>query len=73
MKKRKQVKCASGLTGTQGLLRDRYDSFEDFEANCELWSVHSRLGYKTPKTAWQKNPLIRSSVIPSDLQKVKKV
>lgn len=71
MAKTKRVICKSGLTGWQCKLRYNYASFEEFEAYSETYGIHTRLGYKTPKTAWTKNPTIQGSVNPSDLRKVK--
>ncbi len=56
--------------GSQGKLQAGYDSFEEFEGYCEIYNIHSRLGFKTPKAAWKANPLVRLSVEPSDLEVV---
>lgn len=66
----KKVKCQSGLIGEQFLLQDAYSNYEEFENYSHIYNLHGRLGYKTPKTAWKTNPLIQSSVIPSDFRKV---
>ncbi len=71
MKKTKVV-CRSGLTGEQYRLRDSYQNFEEFKAFAEMYGIHTRLGYKTPETAWRANPLVQSSVEPRDLCKVLK-
>jgi len=67
----KQVKCKSGLTGWQCKLRKNYTSFEEFTGYAEIYNIHKRLGYKTPKNAWKANPLIQGSTNPTDLRKVK--
>ena len=73
MKKNKtiRVKCKSGIMGWQCNLQDNYADFEDFKMYADLWGLHTRLGYKTPKSAWKANPLIQGSVIPGDFRKVK--
>jgi hypothetical protein len=69
--KSKQVKCKSGITGTQYKLRTAYKDFDEFLEYCNMWNIHGRLGYKTPEGAWRQNPLVECSVIASDLRKVK--
>lgn len=66
----KQVKCASGLTGSQELLQKRYASFEEFESYCETYAIHTRLGYVSVKGCWNSNPTIQSSTNPADLKRV---
>jgi hypothetical protein len=65
-----KVKCKSGIWGWRGHLRGNYDSFGDFKYWCDIRAIHTRLGYKTPETAWRANPLIEGSVNPSDLRRV---
>ncbi len=65
----KQHKCDSGITGWKGKLQDQYSDFAEFEHLCEIYSIHTRVGYKTPQEAWDANPVIQGSVIPSDLRK----
>ena len=67
----KQVKCKSGITGWQCKLQKNYHNFEEFERYCEVWAIHTRLGYKTIKGCWKANPTIQGSVNPSDLRVVK--
>lgn len=67
----KTVTCKSGLKGWQGKLQKFYASFEEFEAYCMIYSNHKRLGYTTPRLAWDDNPTVRGSVNPSDLEVVK--
>lgn len=69
----KRVKCKSGLTGWQNRLQKNYNgSFEQFEAYCETWNVHARLGFDTPQAAWDENPIIQGSTDPTDFRVVKK-
>ncbi len=67
--KNKPHKCDSGITGWKGKLQDQYENFEDFEHCCGIFNNHERLGYKTPQEAWDANPVIQGSVIPSDYRK----
>ena len=68
----KRVICKSGLKGWQARLRSVYASFEEFVSCCGIYANHTRLGYKTPATAWRANPVVQGSVNPSDYTKVKK-
>ena len=67
----KKVKCKSGLTGWQCRLRKNYNNFEQFEYYSEMWGIAKRLGFNSHEKAWNKNPTIRASVEPSDLEVVK--
>jgi hypothetical protein len=67
----KKVMCKSGLWGWQDKLRNMYDDFIEWENYSTTYGLHTRLGYKTPRTAWQANPIIQGSTIPSDFCKVK--
>lgn len=64
------VTCQSGVKGWQGRLQDQYDLFEYFEAYSLIYGLHTRLGYDSPKEAWEDNPVVQGSVIPSDYRKV---
>lgn len=66
-----QVKCKSGMIGWQNKLKKNYSNFEEFESYSECYGIAKRLGFKSAKDAWKKNPIIRGSVIPSDLEVVK--
>lgn len=66
-----RVKCKSGITGYRNRLRRNYASFGEFEASCEIYGLHTRLGYKTPEAAWRYNPMIEGSVTPSDFRRVR--
>jgi hypothetical protein len=69
----RQVKCKSGIKGWQERLQKNYNNdFTQFEAYCETYNIHGRLGYKTPESAWRANPLIQGSVNPGDLCVVKR-
>lgn len=46
-----RVRCKSGLMGYRNRLRRNYASFGEFEAYCEIRGLHTRLGYKSPKTS----------------------
>jgi hypothetical protein len=67
---KRNVTCLSGIGGRQGRLRKGYDSFEDFVVYAEMYNLHGRLGYKTPAAAWSANPVVQSSVNPSDFCRV---
>jgi len=67
----KRVKCKSGITGWQGRLQKQYDSFEQFKAYASMYDIHKRLGFRSMKSAWEANPIIRESVIPEDLEVVR--
>ena len=64
----KQIKCQSGLSGTQERLQDRYSSFEEFEHYSSTYGITKRLGFNGDRIAWNANPLIEGSVEPSDLR-----
>lgn len=66
----KRVKCKSGIVGWQSKLQKNYSSFEEFEYYSGIYGIHKRLGFATAEVAWKENPLIRGSVIPSDLEVV---
>lgn len=67
-----RTKCRSGLTGWTRKLRDNYDNdFEQFVAYSEMYGIASRLGFSSETDAWEANPQIRGSTIPSDLEVVK--
>ena len=66
----KYVICKSGIGGWQGLLRNQYGSFAEFKSFSEMYGLHTRLGYKSPISAWRSNPVVQGSVIPSDYRKV---
>lgn len=63
----KTVRCKSGIKGWQCKLQKNYGSLESFKNYCETYNIHKRLGFKTPKAAWEANPTIQGSTDPSDL------
>lgn len=68
--KSKSVICKSGIRGQQYKLQDSYNSFIEFKDFCRNYNIHKRLGYVSMKAAWESNPTIQSSVIPTDLSRV---
>jgi len=67
----KRVKCTSGIEGWQGKLQKVYSSLNEFRSFCEVFAVHKRLGFASPKDAWESNPTIQGSTNPDDLKIVK--
>ena len=67
----KHVKCKSGLVGWQSRLKKNYQNFEEFRYYSEVYGIHERLGFSSAEEAWRANPLIKGSVIPSDLEVVR--
>jgi hypothetical protein len=59
-------KCPSGLTGWKARLQTVYSSLAEFESYAEIYALHTRLGYRSPRSAWRANPMVRGSVNPSD-------
>jgi hypothetical protein len=53
-------------------LQKNYASFEEWESYSEVYGLAKRLGFKTPRAAWEANPLIQGSVNPSDFKVVKR-
>ena len=54
-----------------GKLQKNYSSLDEFLAYANIYNLHGRLGYKNPRTAWKKNPMIQWSTNPNDFKKVK--
>ena len=54
----------------QSRLQDVYANFDEFEAFAETYGLHQRLGYETPRDAWDANPLVQGSVNPADYRRV---
>ncbi|HEX7413528.1 MAG TPA: hypothetical protein VF411_05735 [Bacteroidia bacterium] len=69
---RRKVKCKSGLRGFQCRLQKNYNSFEEFETYSGIYNLVQRLKFQTAKQAWQENPMIQGSTIPTDFCVVKK-
>jgi hypothetical protein len=66
----KRVTCQSGLKGYKCHLRDNYVHFAEFRTFSELYGLHTRLGFATPKEAWEVNPEMEGSVTPSDFRNI---
>lgn len=66
-----RVRVTSGLIGYRCRLRASYDSFEQFEVFSEIYGLAERLGYLSAQAAWDANPVIEGSTIPSDFRVVK--
>jgi len=66
----KQVTCKSGIKGSRERLSSGYKDFEEFKCYSDIYCIAERLGYDSPEDAWKDNPVIESSVIPSDLRVV---
>jgi uncharacterized protein (DUF2147 family) len=58
--------------GSKYRLRKPYANFEDFEMWSDIYGIASRLGFDSAKKAWDANPIVRSSVNPSDLEILQK-
>ena len=61
--------CKSGIRGWRCKLQSNYTDLAEWKRYAETYSLHSRLGYKTPELAWQANPTIEGSVNPGDFRK----
>jgi hypothetical protein len=66
------VICKSGSTGWRARIQESYSDLEDLTAYNEIYGVCERLGFNSPEEAWEANPLIEGSVIPSDFRVVEK-
>lgn len=64
----RKVRCQSGLMGSRYFLRESYANLEEFQSYDASYSIAKRLGYESAESAWERNPLIESSVEPSDLR-----
>ena len=62
----REVRCRSGLRRHEGKLQENYDSYVEWVEYARFYGLHTRLGFKSPKSAWLTNPVIRWSVIPGD-------
>ena len=63
-----RVRCKSGLRGDCRQLQTTYADFAEFARYCETFGLHTRLGFHTAEDAWDANPVIESSVLPSDFR-----
>jgi len=66
-----RVRCQSGIIGWRTRLGNNYKSYADWKYNAEMWGLDSMLGFKSPREAWDANPVVEGSVNPSDFRKVK--
>jgi hypothetical protein len=66
---RRRVRCQSGIMGERSRLRSRYSSLSEFIAY-QQYGLAKRLGFASPELAWKANPVIESSVNPSDFRVV---
>ena len=67
----KRVKCKSGITGWQCHLQKNYANLEEFQSYNEIYFISKRLGYESAESAWEANPVVQGSTIPSDFRMVK--
>jgi hypothetical protein len=54
----------------QDKLHNVYVDFEEFVSYCEIYGIHTRLGYRSMKKCWGDNPLVEGSVNPTDYRKL---
>lgn len=67
----RKVRCRSGIKGWRCKLRENYCNYTEFKGCAETWGLHKRIGFNTIRQAWDANPLIEGSVIPSDFRRVR--
>lgn len=67
---RDPVICNSGQPGERSRLQLRYSSFEEWQAYSDTYGLAARLGCASAAAAWEKNPIIESSVNPDDFRGV---
>lgn len=71
-KTRTKVVCKSGISGWRDYLQANYDDDkETWMMFSETYGLADRLGYDSAEEAWDDNPIIEGSVIPSDFRVVK--
>lgn len=58
------------MTGWQDRLQDNYYDFLEFERCAEVYGLAERLGYTSAQDAWEANPIVQGSVLPSDYCRV---
>ncbi len=66
----KRVKCISGIEGWQDKLQNVYPNLDEFRDFASTFGVHKRLGFASPKDAWDANPVIQGSTNPVDYRSV---
>lgn len=69
-KTRRRVRCQSGQMGERSRLQSRYTNAEEWHTYSAIYGLARRLGYASEFAAWDANPVIESSVNPSDLRRV---
>lgn len=52
------------VKGWQERLKKVYQSFEEFASHCDIYGIHTRLGYNNVRTAWRAYPMVEGSVYP---------
>ena len=73
MKKEKTpIICQSGEIGMRKKVHEIYDDYEDFLHYNSMFNIVERLGYPSPKTLWEENPMIEGSSNPKDFRVVPK-
>lgn len=66
---RTQVKCQSGQTGWRRTLHENYENDKErWLSFSETYGLAHRLGFDSAEEAWEENPIIEGSVIPSDFR-----
>ena len=66
----KTVLLPSGMKCRPKRLKRIYRSLREFDSYCEVWNVACRMTgnpHADPRFLWRENPLVVSSVEPSDL------
>lgn len=53
-----------------GKLKKIYSNFDEFNRYCEVYGIHTRIGYNSPEEAWKANPTIEGGINPSSLKRV---
>jgi hypothetical protein len=67
----RHVRCLSGVRGERYFLHEGWDSLQDYKQYDSLYRLSKRLGFKKAKEVWNLNPVVESSVNPSDFRLVK--
>ncbi len=67
---KRRVRCQSGQMGERSRLQSRYTDKADFAAWDESFGLSARLGFRDTTAAWLANPIMESSVNPSDFRVV---
>lgn len=69
---KKVVKFDSGEIGIQSRLKEIYDNYDEFLVFNKMYNITERLGYNTPKSLWEDNPIFQGSSNPKDFKIVDK-